>query len=319
MPKATANGIEIEYESFGHEDAETILLIMGLGAQMTRWKPELCRKLAAKGYRVIRFDNRDVGLSTWMHGQVAPSLQEISEDLKAGRQPKVPYTLFDMANDAAGLLDALAIDKAHIVGASLGGMVAQLFAAEHPERTLSLTSIMSNSGNPQVARATPEALAVLSNRPPDPREDEEGFLAASVASTRVIGSSAYPADEAQLRADALAAFKRAYNPAGFLRQYAAANASGDRRASLNKIVAPTLVLHGADDPLVPLAGGRDTAENIAGAELRVIPGMGHDLPQQLYDTFVDAIDANCRRARQVPFSARLERAQRSAAARRSRP
>lgn len=296
MPKAKANGIEIEYESLGRDDAEPMLLIMGLGAQLTRWNPELCRKLAGKGYRVIRFDNRDVGLSTWMEGQVAPPITEIIADLKAGRRPKVPYTLFDMADDAVGLLDALGIARAHIVGASLGGMVAQLVAAKYPARTLSLTSIMSNSGNPQTERATPEALAVLSNRPPSPLQDEEGFLTASVKSARVVGSPAYPVDEAQLRADALATFKRAYNPAGFLRQYAAANASGDRREWLRKIVAPTLVLHGAEDPLVPLAGGKDTAANIQGAVLEVIPGMGHDLPAPLYDTIVEAIDANCRRA-----------------------
>jgi pimeloyl-ACP methyl ester carboxylesterase len=296
MPKAQANGIEIEYESIGREDAEPMLLIMGLGAQLTRWKPELCRKLAANGYRVIRFDNRDVGLSTWMEGRAPPPLTEIIADLQAGRQPNVPYTLLDMADDAAALLDALGFARAHIVGASLGGMVAQLVAAAYPGKTLTLTSIMSNSGNPHIERATPEALAVLSNRPPSPLVDEAGFLAASVKSARVIGSPAYPADEAQLRADALATFKRAYNPAGFLRQYAAANASGDRRAWLHKIVAPTLVLHGADDPLVPLGGGKDTAANIEGAQLEIIPGMGHDLPPQLYDTMVSAIHANCRRA-----------------------
>ena len=299
MPQAKANGITIEYESFGADSAEPLLLIMGLGAQMTRWTPEFCNTLAAKGYRVIRFDNRDVGLSTHMDGQTAPPLTEISADLKAGRKPNVPYTLFDMADDAAGLLDALVIGKAHIVGASLGGMVAQLVAAEHPDKTLSLTSIMSNTGNPHIQRATPEAMAVLSERPPSPLEDEEGFLAASVKSARVVGSPAYPADEATVRADALATFKRAYNPAGFLRQFAAANASGDRRESLKKIIAPTLVLHGADDPLVPLAGGQDTADNIKGAVLKVIPGMGHDLPRELYGAFAEAIDANCRRARQT--------------------
>ena len=210
----------------------------------------------------------------------------------------MPYTLFDMADDAAGLLQALGVKKAHIVGASLGGMVAQLVASQHPDRTLSLTSIMSNTGNPHTARPSPEALAVLSNRPPNPFKDEEGFLAASVASARVVGSPAYPVDEATLRTRALETAKRAYYPAGFARQYAAANATGDRRAQLKTITAPTLVIHGADDPLVPLAGGEDTAANITGAQLMVVPGMGHDLPAQLYDTFADAIAANCQRARQ---------------------
>jgi pimeloyl-ACP methyl ester carboxylesterase len=296
MPQAKANGITLEYDSTGPEGGEVILLIMGLGAQMTRWSDGFRAALAKRGYRVIRFDNRDVGLSTHMDGQIAPPLNEISEALRRGEKPKVPYTLFDMADDAAGLLDTLGIGKAHIVGASLGGMVAQLVASEHPDKTKSLTSIMSNTGNPHSQRATPEAMAVLSNRPPSPLEDEEGFLAASVTSARVIGSPAYPAHEAQIRADALATFRRAYNPAGFLRQYAAANASGDRRESLKKITAPTLVLHGAADPLVPLAGGEDTAANIKGATLKVIPGMGHDLPTQLNEIIAEAIDANCRRA-----------------------
>jgi pimeloyl-ACP methyl ester carboxylesterase len=297
MPQVQANGITIEHDSFGPDDAEPLLLIMGLGAQMIRWTAPFCETLVGHGFRVIRFDNRDVGLSTHLDDAPIPDLAAISEAHRRGERPDVPYTLLDMADDAAGLLEALEIERAHIVGASLGGMVAQLVASQHPHRTLSLTSIMSNTGNPHLPRATPEAMAALSNRPPSPFVDEEAFLAASVATARVIGSPAYPIDETMLRDQALEAARRAYYPPGFARQFAAANASGDRRAWIQAITAPTLVLHGADDPLVPLAGGEDTAANIQGATLKVIPGMGHDIPPQLYATIAEAIAANARRAR----------------------
>jgi pimeloyl-ACP methyl ester carboxylesterase len=297
MPQVQANGITIEHESFGAADDEPLLLIMGLGAQMTRWTPEFCTILADKGFRVIRFDNRDVGLSTHFDDAPIPDLAAISEAHRRGQRPDVPYTLFDMADDAAGLLGALKIDQAHIVGASLGGMVAMLVASEHPLRTLSLTSIMSNTGNPHLPRSTPEAMAVLANRPPSPFEDEEGFLAATVAGARAVGSPGYPIDEGFLRRQAMDAARRAHYPPGFARQFAAANASGDRRAQIQTITAPTLVIHGADDRLVPLAGGEDTAANIRGAVLKVIPGMGHDLPPQLYETIAMAIAVNARRAR----------------------
>ncbi len=296
MPQAQVNGVSLEHDSFGPDDAEPLLLIMGLGAQMTRWTVPFCESLVAQGFRVIRFDNRDVGLSTHLDDAPIPDLAAISEAHRRREKPDVPYSLFDMADDAAGLLDALGIERAHIVGASLGGMVAQLVASEHPHRTLSLTSIMSNTGNPHLPRATPEAMAALSSRPPNPFKDEEGFLAASVATARVVGSPAYPIDETELRAQALEAARRAYYPAGFARQFAAANATGDRRARLAAITAPTLVIHGAADPLIPLAGGEDTAANIKGAELKVIEGMGHDIPPQLYETIAMAIAANARRA-----------------------
>src|SRR5262249_38120088 len=205
----------------------------------------------------------------------------IVEALGAGRRPSAAYTLDDMAADAAGLLAALGIERAHIVGASMGGMIAQLVAADHAPRTLSLTSIMSSTGNPALPRAKPEAMAVLNNRGPDPNEDFDGFLARSVASSRVIGSPAYPPDEAATRARSEADFKRSFYPVGFARQYAGVMASPDRRPKLATITAPTVVVHGADDPLVPVEGGRDTAANIPGAELVVIDGMGHDLPPAL--------------------------------------
>ncbi len=296
MAQIKANGINIEYESIG-DGPETVLLIMGLGAQMTRWRAGLREKIAARGFRVISFDNRDVGLSTHFDGAIAPDMAEIIAARVRGEKPDVPYTLHDMADDAAGLLDALGIPRAHIVGASMGGMIAQLVAAEHADHTLSLTSIMSNTGNPELPPATPEAMVVLTRRAPSPLEDEAAFLDHSVASQQVIGSPAYPFDEADLRVQLLADAKRAYYPAGFARQMAAVTATGDRRALLKTITAPTLVVHGADDPLVPLPGGEDTALNIPGAELIVLPGVGHDLPKALDDTLADSIARNAQRAK----------------------
>ena len=288
MAEVQANGVSITYETFGPGGAPPVLLIMGLGAQMTRWSPAFCEAVAARGFQVIRFDNRDVGLSSHFVEAGIPDMAAVAAAIQKGEAPNVPYTLSDMAADAVGLMDALAIARAHIVGASMGGMIAQLVAAEHPTRTLSLTSIMSTTGNPSVPRATPEAMAVLTNRPPHP-SDEEAYLKHTVASARVTGSPAYPADEAVLRANALADVKRCYEPTGFSRQMAAITATGDRRGKLKTITAPTVVVHGEADPLVPVQGGHDTAANIPGAELIVIPGMGHDLPPALYDTIIDAI------------------------------
>jgi pimeloyl-ACP methyl ester carboxylesterase len=200
-----------------------------------------------------------------------------------------------MAGDAAGVLDALEIDRAHIVGASMGGMIAQMVAANHPDKTLSLTSIMSSTGNPTLPPAKPEAMAILMTRPAS--DDIEVLAAQAVKSQRIIGSPKYPADEAEIRARFLSDYARANYPVGFSRQMAAIMASGDRRDALRKIKAPTMVVHGTDDPLVPVEGGRDTAAVIAGAQLREIPGMGHDLPVPLFGTIVDAVETVARRAR----------------------
>lgn len=287
MPRAQANGIELEYDVTGPDDGDPLLLIMGLGAQMTRWPSAFVDKLAARGLRVIRFDNRDVGLSTKLEG--TPDFPAMFTALSEGRTPDVPYLLDDMARDAVGLLDALGIERAHIVGASLGGMVAQLVAADHAPRTLSLTSIMSTTGNRSLPPARPEAIAVLNDRGPDPLVDFEGYLAHSVKGAFAVGSPGYPPDPEETRLRIRNDFNRSYSPAGFQRQYAAAAASPDRRPKLATVTAPTVVLHGADDPLVPLTGGQDTAANIPGAELVVIPGMGHDFPPALFDTLVDGI------------------------------
>ena len=288
MPHVKANGLDIYYESHGDAGAEPILLIMGLGAQMTRWSPEFIGKLTAAGHRVIAYDNRDVGLTEKLDAAGPPDMGAIVAALSQGKTPPAAYTLIEMAADAAGLLQALGIERAHIVGASMGGMIAQLVAANFPERTLSLTSIMSTTGNPDLPRATPEAMARLNTPAPDPAKDLEAFLASSVEGAKVM-ASAYPVDEAQARAQALGDYRRSYYPVGFQRQYAAILASPDRRPKLKTITAPTVVIHGGDDPLVPLAGGRDTAENIPGAQLIIVPGVGHEIPTAVQDVFVAGI------------------------------
>lgn len=287
MAQARANGILLEYDVLGPEDGKPLLLIMGLGAQLTRWPVPLCEKLVARGMRVIRFDNRDVGLSQKFSG--VPNLADVVSALMAGEKPDLPYTLDDMVADAVGLLDFLGIERAHIAGASMGGMIGQLVAADYSTRVLSFTSIMSTTGNPALPRATPEAMAVLTTRAPDPKTDEKGFIDHTVRSARTIGSPGFPFDEAFLRARALSDMRRSYEPAGIARQMAAVTANGDRRARLTKITAPVVVVHGDADPLVPVDGGRDTAASIPGAELQIVHGMGHDVPPGLYDVIVDAI------------------------------
>jgi pimeloyl-ACP methyl ester carboxylesterase len=294
MPLITANAISIEYESYGPDHAPVVLLIMGLGAQLTLWPIELVDALVSRGFRVIRYDNRDIGLSTKFDAAGVPDIPTLVMALLTGNKPKTPYSLEDMAADATGLLDALGIAKAHIVGASMGGMIAQLVATNHPERTLSLTSIMSTTGNPAIPPAQPDAMAVLTNRPATP--DVATMVDFTIAAARTIGSPAYPAAEDRLRSRALADFQRSFSPMGMARQMAATVANGDRRAKLAQIVVPTLVIHGDADPLIPLEGGKDTAASITGAELMVIPGMGHDLPLELVDMIADAIAKVAQRA-----------------------
>ena len=288
MPHAKANGLDIYYESHGPDDAEPILLIMGLGAQMSRWSPDFVGKLVAASHRVIVFDNRDVGLTEKLDAAGAPDMRAVAQALAEKRKPPVAYTLDDMAADAAGLLEALGIERAHIVGASMGGMIAQLVAADYPERTLSLTSIMSSTGNPDLPRARPEAMARLNTPAPDPRQDMDAFLASAVEGAKVMAGT-YPVNEALVREQALNDFHRSYYPVGFQRQYAGIMASPDRRPKLATIAAPSVVIHGADDPLVPVEDGRDTAATIPGADLRIIPGVGHEMPAATQDAFIDGI------------------------------
>ena len=297
MPQIRANGVMLEYEVTGDAAAKPVLLIMGLGAQLTRWSPEFTTKLAARGYRVIRFDNRDIGLSEKLDAAGPPDIPALFAARNEGKWPKVAYDLNDMAADAAGLLDALGIARAHIVGASMGGMIAQLVAADHPEKTLSLTSIMSTTGNPALPAATPAAMERLNMPAPDPTKDLEAYVAHSIVGARVMGSPGYPVSDEILRDEAISTVKRSYYPLGFMRQYAAILGSPDRRTKLATITAPTVVIHGDADPLVPIDGGRDTAASIPGAELLVIPGMGHDVPAALYDRIIDGIVQAAARAK----------------------
>ena len=294
MPKTTANGIEIHYEEQGDPAAPAMLLIMGFGAQLTLWPDELVEALAAQGFRVIRYDNRDVGLSQKFDGVKAPGLVKMTLLSKIGFTPKVPYTLADMADDGVGLLDALGIERAHIVGASMGGMIAQHVAARHPDRCLSLTTVFSTTGNPKLPPARPEAMKALITRPDSTEEGvlvEHGMMLA-----RTIGSPGYPTPEDRLRERTLASVRRSFYPEGPTRHLSAIVADGDRRAMLRDIAVPTLVLHGEDDPLVPCEGGRDTAASIPGAKLKTIPGWGHDLPLELVDELAGAIGEHARQS-----------------------
>ncbi|OJU15450.1 MULTISPECIES: alpha/beta hydrolase [unclassified Sphingomonas] len=291
MAKATANGIEIEYDEFGAKDAPAVLMIMGLGAQLVRWPMALVDALVARGYRVIRYDNRDVGLSTKCDSAGTPNfaLMAVSHILR--RPIRAPYTLTDMAADAAGLLDALGIERAHVVGASMGGMIAQLFAAHWPERTLSLTSIMSTTGNPALPGASLQAMGILLRRPRG--NDLEAIVAHGVKAAKVVGGS-FPEDDRLMAERYRDEIVRNHHPSGFVRQMAAILADGDRRTRLKTIAAPTVVIHGADDPLVPAEGGRDTAAAIPGARLVEIPGMGHTLPPEVIPTVVAAFESVAR-------------------------
>lgn len=289
MPRVAANGIVLHHDGFGSPEAEPVLLISGLGVQMIRWTVPFCTMLAARGFRVIRFDNRDAGLSTSFSDWPVPDLAAVAGAVARGLRPEVPYTLHDMAGDAVGLLDALGIARAHVVGRSMGGMIAQLIAARVPDRVLSLTAIMSSTGNSSLPPPMPEVMAPLVRPAPDPKADEAGFLAHSLAVARAIAGPGHPFDADAWRGQILAEVRRAHDPGGFGRQIAAIAATGDLRPHLAAVTAPTLVIHGADDPLVPAACGRDIAQTILGARLMIVEGMGHDLPPELYRTVVDAI------------------------------
>ena len=288
MPQVHANGLDIEYESFGPESAETIILIMGLGAQLTQWPLELCHALVAQGYRVIRFDNRDAGLSSRIERDRAFAFSDAFFALASGKASLAVYSLTDMAADTIGLMDALGIDKAHIVGASMGGMIAQHIAAEYPERCLSLTSIMSSSGNPMLPPPKARVLGLFMPQATGGR-DQQAVVEQGIKTYETIGSPGFPTDQKTLREWCERDAARAYYPQGVMRQMAAVLSDGDRRSLLRQITVPTVVLHGRDDPVVPVAAGEDTAANIPGAELRVINGMGHDMPLALVDQIADAI------------------------------
>lgn len=293
MPRLIANGIEIEVESFGRKADPAVLLIMGLGMQMLAWPDVLCHSLAKSGYRVIRFDNRDVGLSQRLSDSARVSLPLAAMRYLMHLPVAAPYTLETMAEDTVGVLDALGIERAHLVGASLGGMVAQSAAARHPDRVLSLVSIMSSSGDRRLPTAQLKILRLMLSRPKD-GSDREAWIRHYVRLFQAIGSPGFPTPPELLEARVRSFVERSHYPAGTLRQILAIIASGDRSAQLGRITAPTLVLHGKADPLVPVAHGVDCARKIPGARLELVAGMGHDLAhgllpmlqKQLLDHFI---------------------------------
>lgn len=289
MATAHVNGIDIEHEEMGNRADPAMLLIMGLSAQMIWWDDEFCSALADRGHRVIRFDNRDVGLSTKITGGPPFDLAKAM----SGDRSAAAYTLDDMAQDSAGLLDALDVDRAHVVGASMGGMIAQALAIHHPDRVASVCSIMSTTGARDVGQPSQEAMTVLL-RPPAATKEE--YLEGSLAAAKVIGSPGFPFHEDRIRARAERSWERGYYPEGVGRQLAAILVSPDRTPALASVTAPTLVVHGDADPLVSPSGGEATAKAVPGAELLMVPGMGHDLPPEAWPTVVDAIVANASRA-----------------------
>ncbi|HEV3043306.1 MAG TPA: alpha/beta fold hydrolase [Roseiarcus sp.] len=294
MSFAKANAIEIAYEDQGEAGAPVILLIMGLGASLIFWPDAFVDGLAARGFRVVRFDNRDFGLSTKFDGLAADVEGAYARRMK-GEKIEAPYGLPDMAEDAIGLLDALHIDRAHIVGASMGGMIGQIIAADHKDRVKSLVSIMSTSGDPNLPQGKPEAMAVLT-LPPPPAEDRAANIEHGVKCQRVIGSPVIPTSEAELRTRVARGYDRSNYYAGVPRQLVAVIANGSRVELLRRITTPTLVIHGTDDPLIPPEGGKDTAAHIPGADLMLVPGMGHDFPAPLIETLVGAIARHYRKA-----------------------
>ncbi|MGE4298051.1 MAG: alpha/beta fold hydrolase [Desulfovibrionaceae bacterium] len=286
MPHATANGIRIEYETIGDSACPALLLIAGNGAQLTFWDDAFCGLLAQAGFLAIRFDNRDAGLSTKFEAAGIPDMMATIKAAMAGRPVETAYRLEDMADDAVGLLDALGLAKAHVCGASMGGMIAQVVAYRHPGRVLSLTSIMSNTGNPEGPYGKRGALATVTAPAP---EEREAYIEHMMRVWRRLWSPGFPFDEARARAFLETSYDRSYYPQGMARQNTALIACGDRRPRLASITAPTLVIHGAADPLIPVEAGKETARVIPGARLLVLDGMGHDMPREVWPDIVAAI------------------------------
>jgi pimeloyl-ACP methyl ester carboxylesterase len=289
IQRARVGDVELAHETFGDSGNPPILLVMGLATQMIGWPDDFCAGLADRGHFVVRFDNRDIGLSTHFHAAGAPDLMRVM----AGDHSSVPYALTDLADDTAGLLDILGLDSVHLVGASMGGMVAQLVAVRHPGRVRSLTSIMSTTGDPSVGAPNQAAMGALFA---PPAADRESAIKRAVDSYRVIGSPGFEFDETALRDRAGLAFDRAHDPAGVARQLAAVLSTHDRTRDLMSISVPSLVIHGAEDALVNVSGGRATAAAIPDAELLVVEGMGHDLPRAVWPQIIDRITALAARA-----------------------
>ena len=275
MSSVTANGIQIEYETFGNPSGRPLLLIIGFSGQMIEWDDDLCKDLAKRGHYVIRYDNRDAGLSTKFDGAGVPNIGETVGKIMRGEEIKPPYTLEDMADDGVGLLDALGIQKAHICGMSMGGMIAQTIAIRHPSRVLSLISIFSTTGNRQLPQPKPEILGLFMSPPPNKRQE---YIEHLLKLLKAIAGPGFGVDEAWTRKIMGESFNRSFCPQGAARQLVAILAQKDRRPALASLKVPALVIHGTDDPLVPVEAGRDTAKVIPGAQLMLIEGMGHDLP-----------------------------------------
>jgi len=285
MPNARANGITIEYDEFGRQDSTPLLLIMGLGGQMVMWHEGLCNQLAGRGFRVIRYDNRDVGLSAKFHEE-CPNPARLVIDAFQGKAVSPPYTLDDMAGDAAALLQALGIPKAHVVGASMGGMIAQLLAIQHPEHVLTLTSIMSTTGNPSLPQPESKAMVVLMQPRPTARE---AAIEHGMSVWRVLHGPGFEFDEVRIRELVEVSYDRDPDPDGTARQLLAIMTAPSRKEALGAVRMPALVIHGDADPLAPIAGGYDTAEAIPGAKMLVIEGMGHEMPEGAWPRLIDAI------------------------------
>jgi len=288
MPKAKVNNIEIEYETIGDPISKPLLLIAGLGSQMLAWSDEMCESFANRGFFVIRFDNRDIGLSTKLEDAGMPDFMEINAAYASGEIPKVPYTLEDMAGDAIGVLDALNIDKAHVCGASMGGMIAQIIAYTHPSRVLSLTVIMSTTANPELPPSKPEILMQFFAPVPSERE---AYIEEMVKRDSLIhGTFVY--DEDQSREYRTKEYDRSYYPEGVARQLAAMAVPGNIKPKISAIRAPTLVIHGSEDPFNLVEAGKDIAATIPGAELLILDGMGHSFPRKVLPRIVNALVAN---------------------------
>ena len=295
MPNAKANGIEIEYDTIGNPSSPPLLLIMGLGGQLIHWDADFCRQLAAKGLFIIRFDNRDTGLSTKFEAAGLPDMAGLVNALIKGQAIETPYTLNDMADDAAGLLEALNIAKAHICGSSMGAMIAQSLAIRHPQRLLSLTSIYGTTGKQGLPPPQPAAMEALTTPPPAERG---AYIEYNVKTMKAIAGSGFPFDEQFIRSISARAYDRAFYPQGVGRQMMAVMAQENREPALASVSVPTLVIHGTDDPLVPAEHGRQTAKAIPGAQLLLIEGMGHDLPHLKgpWPQIIEAIAAHTKEA-----------------------
>ena len=276
MAKVKAGKVELEYEYFWQDTNPVVVLVAGSGAQMGFWETKFCEMLAEKGFYVLRFDNRDAGLST--------KFDKVAD--------RCPYTLEDMADDVSGLLDALGIETAHICGASMGGMIAQIFACRYPLKALALTSIMSSTGNPELPVISEEALKMVTEVPPS---DREGYIAHTAAMWRALWSKGFPFEEERARRYIEESFDRCYYPLGAVHHNMAVADAGDRRAELAKLNIPTLVIHGTADPMFPVEAGMDTAAVIPNAELLLIEGMGHDMPIGTWEQIVDGITENAGR------------------------